>query len=32
MMVIPSAPNDVGQMVSKAFSIFDDIDKKATPS
>lgn len=32
MMVIPSAPNDVGQMVSKAFSIFDDIGKKSSPS
>ncbi|OMJ77088.1 hypothetical protein SteCoe_22130 [Stentor coeruleus] len=29
IMVIPSAPSDVGQMVRKAFSIFDDIDKKS---
>ncbi|OMJ86610.1 hypothetical protein SteCoe_11824 [Stentor coeruleus] len=32
VMVIPSAPNDVGQMVKKAFSIFDDIDKKSSSS
>ncbi|OMJ83135.1 hypothetical protein SteCoe_15987 [Stentor coeruleus] len=27
IMVIPSVPSEVGQMVNKAFSIFDDIDK-----
>ena len=27
-MIITSSPNDVGQMVSKAFGIFDEIDEK----